>query len=155
MVIGVGNGLRSDDAVGLAAVGLLRDAVDPQTAALLLQEGEALGLIEQWQGAGAVILVDAMRSGVTPGTILRADASSTPLPAVLASRASTHAVGVGEVVELARLLGRLPARLIVYGVEGRNFTAGSELSDELRATLPELTAAVLREIDELRAQQRA
>ena len=42
---------------------------------------------------------------------------------------STHAVGIGEAIELARTLDRLPGRLIVYAVEGHRFDAGLGLSD--------------------------
>ena len=40
-------------------------------------------------------------------------------------RSSTHAFGVGDAVELARALGRLPRRVVVYGVEGADFAAGA------------------------------
>ena len=122
LVVGVGNVWRSDDAAGPAVARRLGD--DP---GVLVHEGEPIGLIEAWAGADEVLLVDAVSSGAPPGTVHRLDAVAAPLPSDLA-RGSTHAFGLRETIELARALERLPARLLIYGIEGERFTAGSELS---------------------------
>ncbi len=133
-IIGLGNPYRSDDAAGLEVVRRLRErGLDP--SALREFSGDGAGLVEAWQGAAAVILVDAVSSGAAPGTVHRLEAGEKTLPAVL-FRGSTHAFSLAEAVELARALGRLPRRVIVYGIEGRQFAAGTELSAEVaRATL--------------------
>ena len=41
---------------------------------------------------------------------------------------STHALGLADAVELARSLGRLPQRVVVYGIEGAAFEFGNGLS---------------------------
>ncbi len=90
-------------------------------------------------GRDAVLLVDTMRSGAPPATILRPDASHTPLPArQRPGRSSTHAAGLAETIELARALGSLAARVIVYAVEGLRYDPGARLSDELAAIMPTL-----------------
>ena len=71
-----------------------------------------------------MLIVDAIRSGAPPGTVHRVDASQAPVPERLRSSSSTHAIGVAEAIELARALGRLPAQVVLYGVEGRRFDAG-------------------------------
>jgi len=101
-----------------------------------------VGLIEEWTGADAVIIVDAVSSGAPAGTIHRLDPLSEPIPAAL-SQGSTHAFGLAETIELARALDRLPARLLVYGIEGERFEAGDELS-------PPVSAAVDAVREELR-----
>lgn len=149
VVIGVGNALRHDDGAGLEIVRRLRPRVSLAEIAVREQESETLGLLEQWEGAEAAVLVDAIHSGATPGTVHRVDASAEPIPARLRGSSSTHAVGVGEAIELARALHRLPKRVVVYGVEGRCFDAGSGLSEEVQAVIPTLADAVLREALEL------
>jgi hydrogenase maturation protease len=62
---------------------------------------------------------------------------------------------VGEAIELARALRRLPARVLVYGVEGVRFDAGSGLSEQVQAIVGALAEAVLREARELAAQANA
>jgi hydrogenase maturation protease len=59
---------------------------------------------------------------------------------------STHAFGVGEAIELARALGRLPRRVLVYGVEGREFAAGEGLSPAVAAAVEPLVAELLEEV---------
>jgi hydrogenase maturation protease len=149
VVIGVGNSLRHDDAAGLETVRRLRTRVHAAEIAVREQEGETLGLLDTWEGVEAAVLVDAIHSGAAPGTIHRVDASSEPIPARLRGSTSTHAIGVGEAIELARALHRLPKRVIVFGVEGRRFDAGSGLSEEVRAVIATLGDAVFCEAREL------
>lgn len=141
VVIGVGNSLRHDDAAGLEAVRRLRTRAERAGVVVCEQQGECLGLLAQWEGAGAVVLIDAIHSGRAPGTIDRLDASAMALPAELVGSSSTHAVGIGEAIELARALDRLPARVVVFGVEGRCFSAGEGLSEQVRAAIPALADA--------------
>jgi hydrogenase maturation protease len=141
LVIGVGNALRGDDAAGLEVVG--RIAAHPGVA-LVRHEGEAIELLDRWRGAHAVVLVDTVRSGAPAGTTHRIDASAEPLSPVL-RRASSHTIGIAEAIELARALGELPPRVIVYGVEGARFAAGAALSAEVAAVMDRLAEEVLRE----------
>ncbi len=157
VVIGVGNALRRDDGAGVEVarrLGARADAAGAADAAIavLEYEGEPLGLLELWEGARGAVLVDAIRSGAEPGTIHRVDASREPIPALLRGSSSTHAVGVGEAVELARALGRLPERVVVYGVEGACFDAGSGLSEEVAGAVDSLAERVLREARSLGAR---
>ncbi len=148
-VIGVGNWLRHDDGAGLEVVRRLRSRANDAGITLREQQGETLALLEQWDGIDRVVLVDATHSGVPAGTIHRIDASSQPIPARWWSSSSTHAVGVGDAIELARALDRLPRRIVVYGVEGRRFDSGSGISAEVQAVIATLADTVLREASEL------
>ena len=153
-MIGVGNALRHDDAAGLETARALRARAERERLSVHEQEGECLGLLEQWHGAAGAVLVDAVQSGArnaaTPGRVRRLDASATALATGLSS-SSTHAFGLAEAVELARSLGRLPQRVVVYGIEGRCFSAGVGLSAEVRAAIPALADAVLDEALRIRA----
>jgi len=145
-VIGVGNSLRGDDAAGLEVARALRAAADPAAGFTVREhEGETLALLDAWQDARAALVVDAVSSGAPAGTIHRADATSEPLPARLHGSTSTHAVGLADTVELARALGRLPARIVLFGVEGRRFASGSALSGPVADAIPRLVEAVLAE----------
>jgi hydrogenase maturation protease len=101
-------------------------------------------------GRDAAVLVDAMTSGAAPGTIARLDAGDEPLPDTLRCSSSTHAVSLAEALDLARVLERLPSRLIVYAVEGQDFTTGAGLSAGVRGALPDLIDAVMAEACRLR-----
>jgi len=146
LVIGIGNEYAHDDAAGL----LVARAFKAQAAEgieVLEQSGEGAALMESWTGARAVVVIDAARSGGPPGTVHRFDAGRESLPAAT-FRGSTHAFGLYQAVEVARSLDRLPPRLIVFAIEGRDFTAGTGLSAEVERAIPAAVAAVIGEIGE-------
>jgi len=151
LVVGVGNELRRDDGAGIAVARRLAAGEVPGGIEVREEHGEPVGLLEHWGSCDAVVLVDTMRSGAAPGTVRRIDASAEALPRGLQGPASTHAIGLGDAIELARTLDRAPRRVIVHAVEGRRFDAGATLSPEVAAAVPALAAAVLREARELAA----
>jgi hydrogenase maturation protease len=150
VILGVGNDLRGDDAAGLEVVRRIRSQAVPDGVAACERPGDPLGLLDAWSGCAAAVVVDAMRlDGGEPGAIRRHDAGRARLPAGAAGRGSTHAASVAEAIELARMLRRLPPRVIVYAVQGARFELGAGLSVAVRAALPALAAAVRAEAVEL------
>ena len=144
VVVGVGNAYRGDDGAGLAVAERVRDRV-PDGVEVVTCEQEASRVIDAIEGRDAAVLVDASSSGAPAGTIHRFDASAGPVPAQ-SFRSSTHAFGVGEAVELARALGKLPGMVVVYGVEGQEFAAGEGLSEAVAAAVEPAAEAVLEEL---------
>ena len=157
LVLGVGNELRHDDAAGLEVVRRARALAPPGSCDLATaiefreHEGEMLALLAAWEGAGAVILADAIHGSGPVGTLQRFDVSRRPLPARLEGSSSTHAIGVADAIELGRVLGRLPRRVVVYGVTGACFDAGRGLSAALLDAIDPLARRVLEEAERLAA----
>jgi hydrogenase maturation protease len=116
-LIGVGNPWRRDDGAGPAVASRCGGT----------QTADPVQLLDLWAGVEWAIVVDAAASGAPPGTVRRFDAAAGPLPAG-AALSSTHAFSVSDAIELARALGRLPARLEVIAVEGEDFTTGHGLT---------------------------
>lgn len=133
VVIGVGNAARGDDAAGVIAARRLGG---------LEHEGDPVALLHVWCDADTAIVIDAVSSGAPPGTVHRFDATAAPLPTKLRGSSSTHALGLAEAIELGRTLGQLPARLIVYGIEGERFEAGAELTPAVAAAIEAVVDAV-------------
>ena len=152
IVVGVGNPLRGDDGVGLEVARRLRGRAETGDVVVRELEGEGVGLLDAWEGAAAVLLVDSVRSGAAPGTLHRVDLTDDPVPAELRGSTSTHALGVAEAIELARALGRLPGRLVIYGVEGTRFETGAGLSPHIAAVVDGVADAILREARGLAGQ---
>jgi hydrogenase maturation protease len=144
VVVGVGNPYRRDDAAGLVVAQRLRQEA-PSHVTVIELEGEPTALLEAWRSAHTVVLIDAVFSGAEAGTIYRLDARAGAIPQEL-FRYSTHAVSVAEAIELARALGQLPPRLVVYGIEGKDFSAGVGLSPEVEGRVAELSERVLQEL---------
>jgi len=144
VVIGVGNALRGDDAAGLAVADRVRahagDGVDVRVC-----EEEPSRLIDAFGDAEIAFVIDAVATGAPAGTMHRFDASTGPIPSS-ELRSSTHALGIGEALELARALGRLPQTTLVFGVEGAEFTAGAPLSPAVAEGVSRTAATLLQEV---------
>ena len=141
LVIGVGNRFRRDDAVGP----LVADRLAGRGFRVIEASGEGAALIETWNPEQSVVLIDAARSGAEPGTVHRFDAATQVLPSGL-FHYSSHQFAVAEAIELARALGRLPERLIVYGIEGADFGHGEGLTPAVEGTAEALTKRIAEEI---------
>ena len=140
LVIGVGNELRGDDAAGPAVMRHLLGAG--------LQVAVCAGgtdLLELWEGAHTAVVVDAVTTGAPAGTIHRFDLSTQALH-LSATPTGTHALGLGDTLELGRALGRLPPRVIVYGIEGARFELGEPMCAEVSEALPQAARRVRAEV---------
>jgi hydrogenase maturation protease len=144
VVIGVGNRDRGDDAAGRRVAAALRESV-PEGVYVLESDGDPATIMDAWEGAARAVVVDAMVSGAAPGTVRRFDATEDPLP-VSVHLASTHGMGAAEAIELARQLGRLPERLLVYGIEGASFHAGDPPTDEVLGGIELATGMLMAEV---------
>ena len=141
LVLGIGNLDRGDDAVGVLVARRLRALLPPEIE-VREASGEGAGLLDAWQGAEEVWLIDAVRPSGSPGRIYRLDVTTTPLPSDF-FHYSTHAFGVAEAVELARVLGDLPRALFVYGIEAQSVRPGAPLSPAVEAALEVVVAELL------------
>lgn len=137
-VIAVGERTRGDDGVGLA----VGDALAERGYAVRRLWGEPAEVLDAVSGAEAVVLVDAVRSGSRPGAIYVVDLGRTRLAEAAGFRASSHGIGLGEAIELARALGELPERAALVGIEGARFEPGAALSPAAAAAVPDAVRAV-------------
>lgn len=140
LVIGIGNRFRGDDAFGCLLVDALKNSVET-----VEHDGEPASLMDMWRGRESVILVDAVSSGAEPGTVFFYDLIQQRLPQEFSST-STHAFGIAEAVELARALGSLPPSIVFYGIEGKNFSVGENMSAEVSAALIEVKNRILEDL---------
>ena len=143
LVIGLGHPDRGDDAVGMIVAERLAQRAPAGLTVLTL--GETARLLDVIDGTDAVVIVDAALSGAPPGTIHRFDAHAAALPETMFAM-STHAIGLAGAIELARTLGELPARCIVFAIEGASFDLGRPPTPQVAAAIDEVMARVLDEI---------
>ncbi|MFF0745438.1 hydrogenase maturation protease [Streptomyces sp. NPDC004111] len=176
-VIGVGNEFRRDDGVGPAVIARLRtryakrgagpdfaggvadeDAAfagrtTPAEPDFAVCDGEPARLIGLWEGADLAFVVDAAHAHpAVPGRVhrLELDAVTPDRP----SGTSSHGLGLGEAVELARILGRLPSRLVVYAVEGGDTGHGPGLSPAVASAAVTVARRIEHEVEAREHPQR-
>jgi hydrogenase maturation protease len=145
-VIGIGQSLRGDDEVGLAAVRTWMDTfgLPDQGVRVELAESPGMGLLDLMQGAASAVLVDAVKSGANPGTLHLLQESD--LGAFHGDAGSAHGWGVAETLALGRRVTpeSLPGRVILIGIEIAQAGVGDGLSPEVAAALP-LAAGMIQD----------
>jgi hydrogenase maturation protease len=152
-VIGLGNVLRGDDAIGVRVVEGLRAVVagDPHAlpAGTLLVDGGTLGLdlLRSIRDARAVVLVDAARLGGPVGTVSVLRGEDIDDPACPPD--GVHPGAVGELVAVARMLGWLPDDLAVVVIEVADTGIGVGMSAAVTDALPVAVEAVRIELDRM------
>lgn len=149
LVVGLGSPDRGDDAVGRAVARSVAAQVD---GVRVVDHEDPTSLLDLWSGHDPVLVVDAVRSGAAAGTVhwLETGAGGAPVTSgawTQTGHGGTHAVGLAEMVELGRALGRLPHRLVIVGVEAAGFDHGAPLTPDVAAAVPLAAARILRELE--------
>ena len=142
-VIGCGNLDRGDDAAGLlVARRLYALGVKIPGVEIIEHTGDSLSLMDCWVGYEHVIVVDATAPSREPGQIQVWNAQTYACPQDVFPH-STHAFGVREAVELSRVLNCLPRTLLIYGIEGKQFSFGAPLSPEVARSVESVAQQLL------------
>jgi hydrogenase maturation protease len=145
LVVGIGNPYRCDDGVGpLIAEHLGK--ICPEQVEIRSHITDGLSLIHLWKEYDCVYLIDAASSGRASGQVYRFDALTEPLPQYFFTNYSTHSINLAETIALAGNLDMLPEKLIIYGVEGKDFSMGTELSREVRKASAAVADSIIKDM---------
>lgn len=145
LFIGLGNEFRGDDGVGPFLARNLA-AMNVPGLKVIEQSGEGTDLMTAWQGIDFVIAADAVVSGQPAGTIFRFELPGDTIPGALFSKHSTHAFGLFQAIELSRTLGTMPEKIIIFGIEGKNFAAGDSLTQDVEKAAGVVLSRVVDEV---------
>ncbi len=137
IVVGLGNPMRGDDAVGAAVAARTRDLPGVER---VVEHADPLDLVDLLHEARPLVLVDATLGGGDPGavTVWEPNTRGLPRPRV---GASSHGFGAETAVELAMALGARPGRLVFVGVEAERFD-GDGMSPAVAGAVEVAVAAV-------------
>lgn len=148
LVLGLGNPLLRDDAVGLLVAEQLRPLLADQTDIEVgVDYWGGLRLMERMVGFDRAIVIDAIRSGAEPGRMQILSPGELPTQ----RSASAHDVNLLTALKLGRQAGAvLPADeritlLAIEAVDTTNF--GEELTPEVAAVIPQAIETVLKMLD--------
>lgn len=138
LVLGLGNVLLTDEAVGSIAVHRLKAQSDADNRLMLLDGGTlsftlALPIAE----CERLIVIDAAALGEPPGTfrVFEDEAMDRQLSR---HAKSVHEVSLADLMDIARLTGTLPRRRALIGIEPAVVDWGDGLTPEVDAALPEV-----------------
>jgi hydrogenase maturation protease len=148
LVLGLGNVLLGDDGLGAAALARIERGyrIPP---GVRLEDGGTLGLslLGLLAESDRVILVDAVRTGSAPGTLVRIDGEDV-MDAVR-ERLSPHQIGVADLLDAARLIDCYPTTVTLLGLAPESIDLSVRRSNAVDGNLDQLVEAVAREVQSL------
>ena len=153
IIVGIGNPIRSDDAVGLVVARILRERL-AGTEGIDVAElwAGGLRLVEAMAGYDRAVVIDAMATGdKPPGSVRR-----LTLADLGAARNLTcaHDTSLPTALELWRRSSvPVPEDIAIWGIEGKDMlTLSEQLSQPVDEAVPVVAAAIL---EDLRVCQRS
>ncbi len=149
LLLGLGNDILTDDAIGLRVVRQLQAQLAGYPGIDVRETTEmGLALLDFMTGYSAVVIVDSIQTGrAAPGTVHELDAAALKQ---LTGR-TPHFLGVGETLALGRQLELpMPEQVTIFAIEvGDPFTLSTDMTPALESALPQIVdsiAAALRKL---------
>lgn len=147
LILGLGNLLLRDEGLGIRALELLQEQYDlpPDIPCV---DGGVLGLelLAYVEGVTHLLVLDAVRSGQEPGTLIRLEGKE--ITQRLSLKLSMHQVSFHDILALSQLRGTVPPLLVVWGLEPAVLETGVGLSERVETRLDLLVKAVVGELQQ-------
>lgn len=145
IVLGIGNILLSDEGVGVRAIEALRDAYALPPEVDVIDGGtSAMELLDDISRAELLIVVDAVKAGRPPASIVHLTGDQVPV--FFRTKLSPHQIGLSDVLASLELLGEAPRETIIIGVQPLSLSLGMVLSPEVAAILPDILELVVADL---------
>jgi hydrogenase maturation protease len=145
LVLGLGNDIAGDDAVGVLVARAVREDV-AGAADVVESSASGMALLEILAGYDRAVVVDSIRTGRhLPGTVT--ELALTEVGAVVAP--SLHHTGLPELAVVAERLGLgFPAETRVLAVEVLDpYTLGAPLSEPVAGAIGDVARRVREEVE--------
>jgi hydrogenase maturation protease len=145
LILGLGNVLMADEAVGPVVVRRLECEADPSAPLLFLDGGTlSFTLAVPIGDCPRLIVVDAAAMGDPPGSVRVFEGEE--MDRQLSRHAkSVHEVSLSDLMDIARLTDSLPPRRALIGIEPALVDWGDALTPAVEAAVP-LAMARVREL---------
>jgi hydrogenase maturation protease len=145
VVLGIGNTLLSDEALGIEAVARFGAAYRVPDNVLLIDGGtSAMDLLDVVAGCDVLIVVDAVLAGKAPGAYVRL--AGEQVPVFFRTKLSPHQVGLSDLLASLEFAGQLPTSTVILGIEPADMHLGLELTPAVQARMPDLVEAIAAEL---------
>ncbi|MBF0368971.1 MAG: hydrogenase maturation protease [Magnetococcales bacterium] len=142
LILGIGNPLLTDDGIGLLAISHLREKLSSLPNIVPVDVG-----IPSFQHLDAItrtdhlIVVDAALFNAPPGTI-RVLTGAAMDHILHSGKRSAHEVGMGDLLDMARLLGKHPQKRALVCIQIGDLAWGDAPTPEVVAALPQAAQTV-------------
>lgn len=151
LVLGIGNTLLTDEGVGVHVINRLQQKY-ADLAHVTFLDGGTLGfsLAGELARHDCLIVVDAARIEAPPGGIICLQGAEVD-KYMKGNRKSVHEVGLGDLLDIARLEGHYPKRRALVGIEPFSLAWGETLSPVVESSVPSAMDAVMQLIQQWHA----
>lgn len=145
LILGIGNSLMNDDALGVTAIDQLRELYHFPEGVTVVDGGTlGLDLLPMLEGVKKLLIIDAIDMGAIPGALFRLEGEE--VPRAFASKLSVHQMGVQDLLAVAELQGHVPESLVVWGVQPGSIEMEMKLSPAVAAAITPLLDGVRGEL---------
>ncbi len=135
-VIGIGNALRGDDAIGPLIIEELEKDQNGLPAKLIDAGADAFTVLEHLMEEDPLLIIDCAKMGLNPGQIKMFDVDEASI-AHIEKVVSLHGFGFGDVYKMAKGMGGVaPCKII--GVEPKKVSFDTTLSEEVKMSIPKI-----------------
>ena len=147
LVLGIGNGLLTDEAAGIHTLNHLIKRHAPLREVEFLDGGTlSFVLATDVEQADQLIVIDAAELHLPPGSI-RCFENADMDAHLGAARRSVHEVGLLDLLDIARLTEHLPPRRALVGIQPQTIEWGLSPTDTVSAAIPSAAAMVMELIE--------
>ena len=142
-IIGIGNNLRGDDGIGPKIIEILADKDFLFPVRIIDAGSDAFTILNELLESNQVLLIDCAHMGLKPGSVKLFTIDSIKK---FANRfgVSLHGFSLAEVWEMVKAMDR-NCQLKIIGVEPSQVAFNSELSDEVKKSIPTIITIVSEE----------
>jgi len=146
-IIGLGNPLRRDDAIGLLLLEFLRQHKKDLSKSIDFIEGGTSGmkLLHLLPNYEQILLFDAVDFKGKPGE-LKLFTIDEIRNQKIRIMFSTHEPDFLTVYALLTKLDEAPPHVLIYGIQPKDISYGTSVSQELQTVLPHLQKRILKDI---------
>ncbi len=146
LLLGVGNILLSDEAIGVRTVEAFQERFNFPDALDVVDGGTAgMELLDLVSNRDLIIIVDAVKKASSPsGTIIRL--YDEEVPRLLQQKVSPHQLGLSDLLSALFMLDQYPKKLVVIGIVPQSIEPHIGLTDTIANRLDDLLETVVQEL---------
>lgn len=150
LIVGAGNTLMKDDALGIIALEQLKKIVDNPNVSFFNAGTDIFKLLIFQEKFKKIIILDVIQMGNEPGTIYRLNLDKIKEKQ---SEVSAHQIKLTEALKLIKLIHKnlCNTEIILYGIEPEEVSFGEGLTKKVNKSLKYLVNIVQSEIENARS----
>jgi hydrogenase maturation protease len=147
IVLGLGNPLMSDEGIGVHLVNRLSMLSEDYPDVDFVDAGTGgLNLLHLFEGREKAVVIDCAIMEEEPGTIKKFTPEQVKSVKRLAHQ-SLHEQDLMKIIKLAKMLGRCPNKIVIFGIQPKNVSFSQSLSTELEKRIDDYVNLIRKELN--------